>query len=168
MAPNAEIHVTMGSLGVLSMAAGSDEMAHVILGSRAGVTLEVQQIVRERPARLNGAGDALPAASWCGAPSTGSVVSGSGRFFRTSTVRWLHAVLCCVGRRPLRACGGCVRSALAARRGGRVIGFRVRYGCSSRRSETEPTCDGCWAAFGVARHQGSPGTSGRPAGPNRP
>jgi hypothetical protein len=59
MAPRAEVHVTMGRRGVLSMAAGSTEPVHVELGVRAGAALEAQRIVRERPACLCGAGDAF-------------------------------------------------------------------------------------------------------------
>lgn len=59
MAPQAQILVTMGKRGVLSMAAGSTEIIHVELSGRGGLAAEAQQIVRERPERLCGAGDAL-------------------------------------------------------------------------------------------------------------
>jgi hypothetical protein len=59
MAPDAELHVTMGKRGVLSMAAGSIEPVHVELDNHADVAVETQEIVRERPARLCGAGDAF-------------------------------------------------------------------------------------------------------------
>jgi hypothetical protein len=59
MAPRAEVHVTMGKRGVLSMAADSTEAVHVELDVRASVAAEAREIVRERPARLCGAGDAF-------------------------------------------------------------------------------------------------------------
>jgi sugar/nucleoside kinase (ribokinase family) len=61
MAPRAEVHVTMGKRGVMSAAAGAAELVHVELDSRAEVAIEAQEIARERPARLCGAGDAFAA-----------------------------------------------------------------------------------------------------------
>lgn len=78
--PDDEIHVTMGDLGVLSMAAGSDEMTHVMLGAHAGAAAEVRQIVEERPARLNGAGDAFAGGLLVRRAFGWSLVSGSGPF----------------------------------------------------------------------------------------
>lgn len=60
-APRAEVHVTMGKRGVMSAAAGAAELVHVELDSRAEVAIEAQEIARERPARLCGAGDAFAA-----------------------------------------------------------------------------------------------------------
>ena len=78
MAPNAEIHVTMGSLGVLSMAACSDEMTRVVLGAHAGAASEVRRIVKERPARLNGAGDAYAGGLLVRRAFGWSLLAGSG------------------------------------------------------------------------------------------
>jgi sugar/nucleoside kinase (ribokinase family) len=49
----------MGKRGVLSVAADSIEPIHVELDNRTGVAVETQEVVRSRPARLCGAGDAF-------------------------------------------------------------------------------------------------------------
>jgi sugar/nucleoside kinase (ribokinase family) len=59
MAPLAELHVTMGKRGVLSVAADSSEPVHVELNGCTGVAVETQEVVQSRPARLCGAGDAF-------------------------------------------------------------------------------------------------------------
>jgi hypothetical protein len=59
LAPCADMHVTMGKRGVLTMAAGSAEPFHVELDSQTGMAAEAEEIVRERPAHLCGAGDAF-------------------------------------------------------------------------------------------------------------
>ena len=59
MAPNAEIHVTMGKRGVLSMATGCNVLTHIELNPRGEVAFEVQRIAVERPAGLCGAGDSF-------------------------------------------------------------------------------------------------------------
>jgi sugar/nucleoside kinase (ribokinase family) len=59
LAPQAEIHVTMGKHGVLSMAAGSNDLVHVELDPASRVFEQVQTIVQTRPANLCGAGDAF-------------------------------------------------------------------------------------------------------------
>lgn len=59
LAPGAEIHITMGKHGVLSMAAGSSDAAHIALDPTSAVFAAVQVLARTRPANLCGAGDAF-------------------------------------------------------------------------------------------------------------
>jgi hypothetical protein len=80
VAPEAELHVTMGKRGVLSMATGSIMPFHVELDDRAAVAVETREIVRRRPARLCGAGDAFAAGVMARRAFGQSLLSGSGAF----------------------------------------------------------------------------------------
>ncbi len=98
MAPEAEVHVTMGKRGVLSMAAGSTEPVHVELDIRVDLAVEAQEIVRERPSRLCGAGDAFAGGVLVRRAFGWSLLSGAGAFHShvqdalagcASALRWI-------------------------------------------------------------------------------
>jgi sugar/nucleoside kinase (ribokinase family) len=61
VAPDADVHITMGDRGVISMPARSLDCVHVELLRNSAAAVETRAVIARGPARLCGAGDAFAA-----------------------------------------------------------------------------------------------------------
>lgn len=86
IAPEADIHITMGKRGVISTAAASAELLHTELTARAGIAAKAQEIAERHPARLCGAGDAF-AAGVLVRRAFGYSLTADANFSRTSHIQ---------------------------------------------------------------------------------
>lgn len=80
LAPYADVHVTMGKRGVMSLAAGSAEPIHIELDPDSDAAREAEELVRQQPSRLAGAGDAFSGGVTARRAFGWSLLSGVGVF----------------------------------------------------------------------------------------